>query len=58
MLINHEVDGVRVSIKEARKAFIYVYKARKSFSSEEEVKRTFDNFIRTNRRKENETKND
>lgn len=57
MIINHEVDGVRVSVKEARKAFIYVYKARKSFSSEEEVKRAFDNFI-SNRRKEDETKND
>ena len=58
MLIKYEVDGVRVSIKEARKAFIYVYKARKSFTSPEEVNKAFDNFIRTNRRKENETKND
>lgn len=58
MLIKYEVDGVRVSFNEARKAFVYVYKARKSFSSDEEVKRAFDNFIRITRSKENETKND
>lgn len=57
MLIKYEVDGVRVTIEEARKAFIYVYNARKSFTSPEEVNKAFDNFIRIYRSKENETKN-
>ena len=46
MKINASVDGVPVSMSEARKVIIYLIKHRKDFHSDEEVRNAFDSFIR------------
>ncbi len=46
MKINASVDGVPVSIFEARKVIIYLIKHRKEFNSDDEVRNAFDSFVR------------
>ena len=46
MKINASVDGVPVSIFEARKVIIYLIKHRKEFKSDDEVRNAFDLFVR------------
>ena len=46
MKINASVDGVPVSMFEARKVIIYFIKHRKEFNSDDEVRNAFDSFIR------------
>ncbi len=46
MRINASVDGVPVSMFEARKVIIYLIKHRKEFKSDDEVRIAFDSFVR------------
>lgn len=46
MKINASVDGVPVSMFEARKFIIYLIKHRKEFNSDDEVRTAFDSFVR------------
>ena len=46
MKINASVDGVPVSMFEARKVIIYLIKHRKEFKSDDDVHVAFDSFIR------------
>ena len=46
MKINASVDGVPVSMFEARKVIIYLMKHRKEFNSDDEVRNAFDSFVR------------
>lgn len=47
MRINASVDGVPVSMFEARKVIIYLIKHRKEFKTDDEVRSAFDSFIRS-----------
>lgn len=46
MKINASVDGVPVSMSEARKVILYLIKHRKEFKSDDDVRVAFDSFIR------------
>ena len=46
MEINASVDGVPVSMSEARKVIIYLMKHRKEFKTDDDVRVAFDLFIR------------
>lgn len=46
MKINSSVDGVPVSMFEARKVIIYLMKHRKEFKTDDDVRVAFDSFIR------------
>lgn len=46
MKINASVDGVPVSMFEARKVMIFLIKHRKEFKTDDEVRNAFDAFIR------------
>lgn len=46
MKINASVDGVPVSMFEARKVILYLMKHRKEFKSDDDVRVAFDSFIR------------
>lgn len=46
MKINASVDGVPVSMFEARKVIIYLMKHRKELKSDDDVRIAFDTFIR------------
>lgn len=46
MKLNAFVDGVPVSMFEARKVIIYLMKHRKEFKTDDEVRNAFDSFIR------------
>ena len=47
MKINASVDGVPVSMLEARKVILYLMKHRKEFKTDDEVRSAFDSFIRS-----------
>lgn len=46
MKINASVDGVPVSMFEARKVILYLLKHRKEFETDDDVRIAFDTFIR------------
>lgn len=46
MKINASVDGVPVSMFEARKVILYLMKHRKEFKTDDDVRIAFDTFIR------------
>ena len=46
MKINASVDGVPVSMFEARKVIVYLIKHRKEFNSDDDVRNAFDSFVR------------
>ena len=46
MKINASVDGVPVSMFEARRVILYLIKHRKEFKTDDEVRNAFDSFIR------------
>ena len=46
MKINASVDGVPVSMFEARKVILYLMKHRREFKSDVEVRYAFDTFVR------------
>ena len=46
MKINASVDGVPVSMFEARKVILYLMKHRKEFKTDDDVRVAFDSFIR------------
>ena len=46
MRINASVDGVPVSMFEARKVILYLMKHRKEFKTDDDVRFAFDSFIR------------
>lgn len=46
MKINASVDGVPVSMFEARKVILYLLKHRREFKSDDEVRNAFDSFVR------------
>ena len=46
MRINASVDGVPVSMFEARKVILYLMKHRKEFKTDDDVRIAFDTFIR------------
>ena len=46
MKINASVDGVPVSMSEARKVILYLIKHRKEFKTDDEVRNAFDSFVR------------
>ena len=46
MKINACVDGVPVSMFEARKVIVYLIKHRKEFNSDDDVRNAFDSFVR------------
>ena len=46
MKINASVDGVPVSMFEARKVILFLIKHRKEFKTDDDVRVAFDSFIR------------
>lgn len=46
MKLNASVDGVPVSMFEARKVILYLMKHRKEFKTDDDVRVAFDSFIR------------
>ena len=46
MKINASVDGVPVSMFEARKVILYLMKHRREFKSDDDVRNAFDSFVR------------